>query len=97
VDLTALNTTIGELGIGTYDKLISARHDTPLIEILRLFISKGISSVPIVDKENVVLNVYEKYDVLLLAREGPYYNLDIPVSDALSRRPSVSHPIFFNF
>ena len=42
------------------------------------------------DKDNIVLNVYEKYDVLLLAREGPYYNLDIPVSDALARRPSVS-------
>jgi 5'-AMP-activated protein kinase regulatory gamma subunit len=54
-----------------------------------MFIAKGISSVPIVDKNNVVLNVYEKYDVLLLAREGPYYNLDIPVSDALARRPSV--------
>lgn len=87
LDLTRLNSTIGELKIGTYENLISARHDTPLIEILRLFISKGISSVPIVDENKVVLNVYEKYDVLLLAREGPYYNLDIPVSDALLRRP----------
>ncbi len=33
-----------------------------------------------------VLNVYEKYDVLMLAKEGPYYNLDMPVSDALSKR-----------
>ncbi len=80
--------------IGTYENLITASHDTPLIEILRLFISKGISSVPIVDKNNVVLNVYEKYDVLLLAKEGPYYNLDIPVSDALARRPSVRFLLF---
>jgi CBS domain-containing protein len=33
-----------------------------------------------------VLNVYEKYDVLMLAKDGPYYNLDMPVSDALQKR-----------
>lgn len=93
LDLSSLNYKIGDLKLGTYDNLITARHDTPLIEILRLFISKGISSVPIVDKNDVVLNVYEKYDVLLLAREGPYYNLDIPVSDALARRPLVNMKI----
>ena len=35
---------------------------------------------------DVVVNVYEKYDVLMLAKEGPYYNLDMPVSDALLKR-----------
>jgi 5'-AMP-activated protein kinase regulatory gamma subunit len=32
------------------------------------------------------LNVYEKYDVLVLAKDGPFYNLDMPVSEALQKR-----------
>lgn len=94
LDPEILKKSLGELKIGTFTNLVTARHDTPLIEVLRLFIAKKISSVPIIDDNNLVLNVYEKYDVLVLAKEGPYYNLDIPVSDALSRRPSVLSEIF---
>jgi 5'-AMP-activated protein kinase, regulatory gamma subunit len=48
-----MNITIAELRIGTYKDLITARLDTPLIDILRLFLSKHISSIPILDDQSI--------------------------------------------
>ncbi|KAI8913239.1 hypothetical protein EDD86DRAFT_200017 [Gorgonomyces haynaldii] len=81
--------TLRELKIGTFENLISVLPDTSLIKILEIFVKRKISSVPIVDQSGTILNVYEKYDVLLLAKEGPYYDLDIPVSEAMLKRPAV--------
>ena len=53
LDAKFLNCTLKELGIGTYSKLITARADTPLIEIMRTFTAQGISSVPIVDENSI--------------------------------------------
>ncbi|KAL2911632.1 AMP-activated serine/threonine-protein kinase regulatory subunit [Polyrhizophydium stewartii] len=81
-----LDCTLGELGIGSFGRLETASPDTPLIDVLKKLISRRLSSLPIVDEEGRVLNVYEKYDVLMLAKDGPYYNLDMPVKEALLRR-----------
>jgi predicted transcriptional regulator len=42
-----------DLKIGVYSNLITARTDTPLVDILRLFISKRISSIPIIDENSI--------------------------------------------
>jgi CBS-domain-containing membrane protein len=67
-----LKSKMRDLKIGVYANLVTAKKDTPIVDILRLFISKRISSIPIVDDNgitqsniDVVLNVYEKYDVLV--------------------------------
>ncbi|KAI8892903.1 hypothetical protein BC833DRAFT_616062 [Globomyces pollinis-pini] len=82
-DSELMNRTLKDIGIGTFKNLIT---ETPLIDILKLFIRKRISSVPIVDKDGHVTNVYEKYDVLMLAKGEPFYNLDMPVCEALLQR-----------
>ena len=65
VNQTLLEKTIGELGLGTFENLITIEPSTQLIEILLIFIDKRISSVPIVDSDGTVLDVFEKYDVLV--------------------------------
>ncbi|KAJ3017769.1 AMP-activated serine/threonine-protein kinase regulatory subunit [Thoreauomyces humboldtii] len=84
--VTKLGAQLHELGIGTFENLATATATTPLIQVLNLFVERNISAVPIVDDQGMVLDVYEKYDVLMLAREGAYYDLEMPVSEALVKR-----------
>ena len=83
---TEMGRSVFELGIGRYSDLYTATLDTKLIDILQKLISKRISSVPIVDANGCILNVYEKYDVLMLAKAGPYYDLQVPIREALLYR-----------
>ncbi|KAI9096884.1 hypothetical protein DFS34DRAFT_650253 [Phlyctochytrium arcticum] len=84
--VTQYEVTLKDLGIGTFTQLATATASTSLITVLNLFIDRQISAVPIVDQNDHVLDVYEKYDVLMLAKEGAYYDLEMPVSDALAKR-----------
>ncbi|KAI8592074.1 hypothetical protein BDZ88DRAFT_392890 [Geranomyces variabilis] len=84
--VTKLNTQLRDLGIGTFTNLATATAQTPLIEVLNIFIDRKISAVPIIDDKGLVLDVYEKYDVLMLAREGAFYDLKMPVCEALVKR-----------
>jgi CBS domain-containing protein len=53
------------LKIGTYENIAIAKKTTPIIQVINMFVENHISSVPIVDDENVVLNVYETVDVMV--------------------------------
>ncbi len=46
-----LRKPISELRIGCYDDLATADMDTPVIDVIHMLSSKGISSVPIVDAD----------------------------------------------
>lgn len=61
-----LNANIIDLKIGTWTNLVTAKREDTLISVLEKFVNSKISSVPIIDDEGHVLNVYEKYDVLVL-------------------------------
>eukprot|EP00123_Amoebidium_parasiticum_P012323 comp21280_c0_seq1/m.29044 comp21280_c0_seq1/g.29044 ORF comp21280_c0_seq1/g.29044 comp21280_c0_seq1/m.29044 type:complete len:352 (-) comp21280_c0_seq1:83-1138(-) len=86
VDLKFLDYTLEELGIGTHQDIATVRADTPLIQVLNLFVERRVSALPIVDENDKVINVYAKFDVINLARERAYTNLDIPVKEALAHR-----------
>lgn len=63
--------------------------DTPVIEVIHLLASKDVSSIPIVDSEGVLYNIYESVDILTLIKGGIYTDLTLTVGEALLRRPSV--------
>ncbi|KAI9208802.1 uncharacterized protein BJ171DRAFT_487365 [Polychytrium aggregatum] len=86
VNIDRLSMSIRETGIGTYDNVATATPETPIIDIIKIFIDKKVSAVPIVDNDGKVLDVYEKYDVLMLARDSEHFNVDMPVSESLSKR-----------
>ncbi|CCJ29010.1 unnamed protein product [Pneumocystis jirovecii] len=75
-----------DLSIGTYDDLATASMDTPVIDVIYLLAKRRISSVPIVDSDGVILNIYEAVDALSLIQAGSYYDLGLTVGEALLRR-----------
>ncbi|KAJ8329781.1 AMP-activated serine/threonine-protein kinase regulatory subunit [Batrachochytrium dendrobatidis] len=81
-----MDLTLQELGIGTYANIETATPDTTLIDVLKKLITRRISSLPIVDGDGRVVNVYEKYDALMLAKDRSFYNLNMSVQEALLRR-----------
>lgn len=83
-----LKKSLKELNIGTMSNIATARPTTPLIKALKLFQERRVSALPIVDENNKIVDIYAKFDVINLAAEKTYNNLDISVEEALKFRHS---------
>ncbi|KRZ66906.1 5'-AMP-activated protein kinase subunit gamma-1 [Trichinella papuae] len=75
-----------ELGIGTWSNIHTVTKVTPLIEVLRKLLELRVSALPVVDEDDRVIDIYSKFDVINLAAEKAYNNLDITVQDSLKHR-----------
>lgn len=69
-----------------FHPLATATMDTSVFDIVHAFSERGISAVPIVDEDGVVLNMYETVDIVDLVRTGNYDVLDKTVGVALAQR-----------
>lgn len=83
-----MDSSIGELNIGTAN-VQKVREDTPLIEVLFKFVQTRVSALPVVDADDRLLDIYSKFDVINLAAEKTYNNLDVTVKAALQYRKDV--------
>lgn len=81
-----LQRSIIDLNIGTYLGVEVAYEETPIIEALHKFVNKRVSALPIVDKEGRLVDIYAKFDVINLAAEKTYSNLDISLKEANKHR-----------
>ncbi|XP_076328385.1 5'-AMP-activated protein kinase subunit gamma-1-like isoform X2 [Tachypleus tridentatus] len=81
-----LNQTLQDLQIGTYTNIAAAREDTPVIVALNQFIERRVSALPVVNEHGRVVDIYAKFDVINLAAEKTYNNLDVTVKKALEHR-----------
>ncbi|XP_065740082.1 5'-AMP-activated protein kinase subunit gamma-2 isoform X4 [Phocoena phocoena] len=77
---------LGALGIGTYHNIAFIHPDTPIIKALNVFVERRVSALPVVDESGKVVDIYSKFDVINLAAEKTYNNLDITVTQALQHR-----------
>ncbi|CAI7994415.1 5'-AMP-activated protein kinase subunit gamma-1 [Geodia barretti] len=78
--------SIGELGIGTFDNIATACENTPIIVALNTFHERRVSALPIIDAAGKAVDIYAKFDVINLAAERSYNNLDITLKEALKHR-----------
>ncbi|XP_076829260.1 5'-AMP-activated protein kinase subunit gamma-1-like isoform X2 [Brachyhypopomus gauderio] len=78
--------TLGDLGIGTYSNIAFIRPNTPIIKALNMFVERRVSALPVVDSTGKVVDIYSKFDVINLAAEKTYNNLDVTVTQALQHR-----------
>ncbi|KAG7525953.1 hypothetical protein JOB18_034283 [Solea senegalensis] len=78
--------TVEELGIGTYHDIAFIHPDTPIIKALNIFVERRVSALPVVDDSGKVVDIYSKFDVINLAAEKTYNNLDNTVTQALKHR-----------
>nr|CAB3265156.1 5'-AMP-activated protein kinase subunit gamma-1-like [Phallusia mammillata] len=82
-----MSKTLSELRIGTYTRICTVTEDTLIIEALRLFVQNRVSALPVVNSVGKVVDIYAKFDVINLAVQRSYNNLDITVKQALAHRP----------
>ncbi|KAJ5909128.1 hypothetical protein N7495_001810 [Penicillium taxi] len=85
-DTQKLRRPLRELLIGTYDNIATASMDTPVIDVIHILVERSISSVPILNSEGVVYNVFESVDVIALIRGGVYDDLGLTVGEVLKKR-----------
>ncbi|KAG9016618.1 AMP-activated serine/threonine-protein kinase regulatory subunit [Tulasnella sp. 427] len=99
-EIPHLHLGLRNLGIGTYvSPTASIEHpenpywpiktatlNTTVFDVVHMFSKDGISAVPIIDENGVVINLYETVDVITLVRLGAYQSLDLTISSALSQR-----------
>ncbi|XP_030611965.1 5'-AMP-activated protein kinase subunit gamma-2-like isoform X1 [Archocentrus centrarchus] len=78
--------TLEELSVGTYTNIAYIHPDTPLITALSVFTHRRVSALPVVDHNGKVVDIYSKFDVINLAAEKTYNNLDVTVTQALRHR-----------
>lgn len=64
----ALDTTLGDQKIGTYDDVISINGDAPVIDALDSMHELAVSSIAVVDSNNIILGNISVTDVSLLTR-----------------------------
>lgn len=73
-DIRHLKRSLQSLGIGTYVRptesnpyhpILTARMNTTVFDVVHLFSEQGISAVPIIDDEGIVINLYETVDVIV--------------------------------
>jgi 5'-AMP-activated protein kinase, regulatory gamma subunit len=92
----ALRKPLRDLKIGSYENLVTAHMDTPVMDVIHQLVKRSISSVPILEKvdegegKGALLNVFEAVDVIALIKGGDYENLNLTVGKALEKRSDVS-------
>ncbi|KAM7201734.1 nuclear protein SNF4 [Naviculisporaceae sp. PSN 640] len=81
-----LKKPVREIGLGTYSNLATATMDSCVLDVIHLMVKHNISAVPIIDRDNKLLNVFEAVDVIPCIKGGAYDELSASVGDALSKR-----------
>ncbi|NWY48054.1 AAKG1 kinase, partial [Pomatorhinus ruficollis] len=81
-----MSRTLEELQIGTYSNIAVVGTSTPIYVALGIFVQHRVSALPVVDDSGRVVDIYSKFDVINLAAEKTYNNLDVTVTRALQHR-----------
>ncbi|XP_043939718.1 5'-AMP-activated protein kinase subunit gamma-1 isoform X2 [Protopterus annectens] len=81
-----MSKSLEELKIGTYNNIAVVRKDTPIYAALGLFVAQRVSALPVVDDAGHVVDIYSKFDVINLAAEKSYNNLNVSVTKGLCHR-----------
>jgi 5'-AMP-activated protein kinase, regulatory gamma subunit len=81
-----LKKPVRDIGLGTYTNLATARMSNTVLDVVSLMVKYNISCVPIVDRHNRLLNVFEAVDVIPCIKGGAYDELSNTVGEALGRR-----------
>ncbi|KAL1455569.1 hypothetical protein WDU94_009654 [Cyamophila willieti] len=77
-----LNRTLRDLKIGTYENVETVAEETSIIHALRKFLERRVSALPMTDSEGHLVDIFAKFDVINLAAEKTYTNLDVTLKEA---------------
>ncbi|XP_076021557.1 5'-AMP-activated protein kinase subunit gamma-1 [Genypterus blacodes] len=77
---------IQELRIGTFRNIATVQQTATLYDALSIFVDRRVSALPVVDQQGRVVALYSRFDVINLAAQKTYHNLDMSMQEAVSRR-----------
>ncbi|XP_072306382.1 5'-AMP-activated protein kinase subunit gamma-3 isoform X2 [Eucyclogobius newberryi] len=81
-----LDRSVSDLGIGTFSDLAVVQDSDSLFSALTLFIQRRVSALPVVNQQGRVVGLYSRFDVINLAAQKSYNDLDVTMSEALRQR-----------
>ncbi|XP_038136051.1 5'-AMP-activated protein kinase subunit gamma-1 isoform X4 [Cyprinodon tularosa] len=81
-----LQRPVQELGIGTFRNIATVHQTASLYEALSIFVERRVSALPVVDERGRVVALYSRFDVINLAAQKTYNNLDMTMQEAIHRR-----------
>ncbi|KAM3667897.1 LOW QUALITY PROTEIN: 5'-AMP-activated protein kinase subunit gamma-3 [Ammospiza maritima maritima] len=81
-----LKKTVQELCIGTFRDLAVVAETAPVHTALEIFVDRRVSALPVINDAGQVVGLYSRFDVIHLAAQKTYNNLDISVREALRQR-----------
>ncbi|XP_071978445.1 5'-AMP-activated protein kinase subunit gamma-3 isoform X1 [Engystomops pustulosus] len=81
-----LQRTMQELGIGTFRDVAIVLDTSTVYSALEIFVERRVSALPVVNEAGQVVGLYSRFDVIHLAAQKLYNNLDITVGEALRLR-----------
>ncbi|XP_054479690.1 5'-AMP-activated protein kinase subunit gamma-1 isoform X4 [Anoplopoma fimbria] len=77
---------IQELGIGTFRNIATVQQTATLYDALAIFVERRVSALPVVDEQGKVVSLYSRFDVINLAAQKSYNNLDMTMQEVVRRR-----------
>lgn len=89
-----LRKSLKELSLGTYTNLVTLTMGNTVLDAVHEMVQHNISSIPIVDKNNKVLNVFEAVDIIPCIQGGKYEDLSSDIGEALCKRADESPGIY---
>lgn len=81
-----MDNSLEELHIGTYRNLAVVRPGTELVVALEMFVSRRVSSLPVVDAGGKLLGLFTKYHVMNLVAANTYSQLSETVEKLLTAK-----------
>ncbi|XP_068263401.1 5'-AMP-activated protein kinase subunit gamma-3 isoform X4 [Nyctibius grandis] len=81
-----LKKTVQELRVGTFRDVAVVPETAPVYTALEIFVDRRVSALPVVNDAGQVVGLYSRFDVIHLAAQKTYNNLDISVREALRQR-----------
>ncbi|KAL3045630.1 hypothetical protein OYC64_013815 [Pagothenia borchgrevinki] len=77
---------IQELRIGTFTNIATVQQTATLFDALSIFVERRVSALPVVDEQGRVVSLYSRFDVINIAAQKTYNNLDMPMHEVVRRR-----------
>ncbi|XP_037135404.1 5'-AMP-activated protein kinase subunit gamma-1 isoform X1 [Syngnathus acus] len=77
---------VQEIGIGTFRNIATVQQTATLYDALDIFVERRVSALPVVDENGKVVALYSRFDVINLAAQKTYNNLDVTMLEAVNRR-----------
>ncbi|XP_040913183.1 5'-AMP-activated protein kinase subunit gamma-3b isoform X2 [Toxotes jaculatrix] len=81
-----LQKRISEVGIGTFKQIATVQESATVYDALTVFVERRVSALPVVNEQGKVVALYSRFDVINLAAQKNYNNLNMTMQEAVAAR-----------